>query len=185
MARIQLIEANQAPLSARGFYAGGDPGPITKALAQVPELLEVAMPFFGAALGPSFLTLRVKELVILRVSALLECQYCINAHTVVARDAGLTRDEVAALRDELPIDRGFTDGAELVLVRWVDAIATGRGKVDPDLAEEFVATWGDPAVVELTMLAGATMALNRFCSTLELPTADETATRLTEVGFPS
>ena len=50
---IPLLGADQAPLLARPFYAGGDPGPIVAAMAHVPELLEVAMPFLGTALGPS------------------------------------------------------------------------------------------------------------------------------------
>jgi len=37
--------------------------------------------------------------------------------------------------------------------------------------------------VELTVLVGATMLLNRFCSALELPSSDETLQRLARDGF--
>jgi len=47
----RLIGADQAPLLARPYDAGGGPGPIVAALAQVPEVLQVAVPFIGAALG--------------------------------------------------------------------------------------------------------------------------------------
>lgn len=53
MSRISLIEESQAPLSARPFYANGDPGPIISSFAHVPELLGAAAPFIGAAFGPS------------------------------------------------------------------------------------------------------------------------------------
>lgn len=69
----------------------------------MPELLEVAMPFLGVALGPSALDWRTKEIVIVRTSALARCRYCVQAHTVVALDAGLTRAEVTALRAETSI----------------------------------------------------------------------------------
>jgi len=72
-------------------YGGGDPGPIVAALAQVPELLQVAVPFIGAALGPSGIDWRSKEIVIVRTSALAGGHYCVAAHTVVALDAGLDR----------------------------------------------------------------------------------------------
>ena len=102
MTGVRLIEAEQAPLLARHFYASGNPGPIVAALAHVPELLEVTMPFLDAALGPSAVDARTKELVILRTSAVMGCRYCIQTHTVVARKTGLSVDEVAALRGEQP-----------------------------------------------------------------------------------
>jgi len=96
MSTVQLIEADQAPLLARVYYADGDPGPIVGALAQVPELLTVALPFIGTALGPSAIGWRTKEIVIVRTSALQQCRFCVQTHTVVALDAGLDRDQVAA-----------------------------------------------------------------------------------------
>lgn len=183
MARVELITEATAPLLARDYFADGDPGPIAAALAQVPELLDVAMPFLGAALGPSSIPLRPKELVILRTSALMQCRYCVAAHTPVATDAGLDHDEVAALRDEMDIEVAFTDPAELALLRWVDAVATGKGRVDDAVAEGIAAHWPEHNIVELTVLVGATMLLNRFCSALELPSSDETLQRLARDGF--
>ncbi len=104
-----LVGPDQAPLLARPYYAGGDPGPIVAALAQVPEPLETAMPFLGAALGPSGIDWRTKEIVIVRTSALAGCRYCVQAHTVVALDAGLSRDEVRALRTDIAVADAFSD----------------------------------------------------------------------------
>ena len=73
-----LVGPDQAPLLARPYYAGGDPGPIVAALAQVPELLETTMPFLGTALGPSGIDWRTKEIVIVRTSALAGCRYCVS-----------------------------------------------------------------------------------------------------------
>lgn len=177
-----LLDADQAPLLARPYFAGGDPGPIVAALAQVPELLEVAMPFLGAALGPSGIDWRTKEIVIVRTSAVAGCHYCVAAHTVVALDAGLSRDEVVALRAERPVEGAFTDERELALIEWVDRVA-GGGPV-PDAAREAVrARFADHEVVELTTLVGATLLLNRFATALALPTGAETAARLTAEGL--
>jgi AhpD family alkylhydroperoxidase len=175
---IQLIEGDQAPLLARRHYAGGDPGPLVGALAHVPELLEVALPFIGTALGPSSISWRVKELVIVRTSALLQCRYCTATHTVVALDAGLSRDEVRALRAELAVEQVYADPRELALLRWVDAVALGRGPVAAAVREPLRRHWDDHEVVELTMLIGATMLLNRYASALELPVSEATLQRL-------
>ena len=76
-----MLDADRAPLLARPYFAGGDPGPIVAALAQGPELLEVALPFIGAALGPSGISFRTKEIVIVRTSAPAGCRFPAEAAT--------------------------------------------------------------------------------------------------------
>lgn len=180
---VRLIEAGQAPLLARPFYASGDPGPIVAALAHVPELLEVTMPFLDVALGPSAVDARTKELVILRTSAVLGCRYCTQTHTVAACDAGLSRAEVAALRGEAPVDGAFGSPRELALLAWTDAVALGPGPVPAAARAALAAHFDDPEVVELTLLVAATVMLNRFCTALELPTSPTVLRRLAAEGW--
>ncbi len=183
MSRVRLVDAGQAPLLARPYYAGGDPGPLVASLATVPELLDVAMPFLGAVLGPGAATFRQKEIVIVRTSALLECRYCFDAHSVVALDAGLSLDEVRVLRGEAPLDGCFGAPAEAALVAWVDVVAGATGPVADSIADEFRRHHPEHVVVELTLLVGATMLLNRYCTALELPTAPATRERLVKAGL--
>ncbi|MGH9166154.1 MAG: carboxymuconolactone decarboxylase family protein [Acidimicrobiales bacterium] len=182
-AGIDLVGPDQAPLLAQPYYLGGDPGPIVAALAHVPELLEVAVAFIGVALGPSAMEARAKELAIVRTSALLECRYCVEAHTPMARDAGLTVEEVRALRGEARLEEVFADPGERALLAWVEALALGRGPVATELREAVAARFGTPVLVELTTLVGATMMLNRFCSALDLVTSPETCRRLEAEGL--
>ena len=183
MTGVRLVEAGQAPLLARRYYAGGDPGVIVAALAHVPEVLEVAMPFIGTVLGPTAVGARTKELVILRTSARLGCRYCVQTHTGAAQDAGLSRAEVAALRCEAPVGTAFADPRERALIAWTDAVAGGPGPVPGAARAALRRHFGDPEIVELTLLAGATLMLNRFCTTLELPTPPDVLTRLAEEGW--
>lgn len=178
MSGVQLVPAAQAPLLARPYYARGDPGAIVATLAHVPEVLEVAMPFIGTVLGPSSLDARTKEIVILRTSARLGCRFCVQTHTVAARDAGLSPGEVRALRGEAPGKAAFPDPGELALLGWVDAVALGPGPVPAAAREALRSLVGDPALVELTLLVGATVMLNRFCTALDLPTAPGVVARL-------
>lgn len=180
---IELLAGEQAPLLARRFYGDGAVSPITGSLAQVPELLEVALPFVGVALGPVALDARVKEIAILRTSALLECRYCVRSHTVVALDVGLSLDEVRALRAEQPVDAVFTDERERTIIAWIDAVALGRGPVDPDVQARATAALADHELVELTMAVTATLMLNRYCTALDLPTSAETEARLAAHGL--
>jgi AhpD family alkylhydroperoxidase len=180
---VRLIEAGQAPLLARPYYAKGDPGPIVAALAHVPELLEVTLPFLDAALGASAVDARTKELVILRTSAVMGCRYCTQTHTVVARNSGLSVEEVAALRGQQPLEAAFTDPRDLALLRWVDEVAVGPGPVPEAARRAAREHLQDPELVEVTLLVGATLLLNRFCSALELPTSPKVLRRLAEEGW--
>lgn len=181
-AGFEVIGPGQVPLLARPYFADGDPGPIVAALAQVPELLEAAMPFLGAALGPSGIDLRTKEIVIVRTSALAGCRYCVRAHTVVALDAGLSRDEVCALRGETPVADGFSDPREAALLAWIDRVA-GPGPVDDVARWQVRRFWADHEVVELTTVIGATLLLNRFATALALPSSGATLSRLAAEGL--
>ena len=183
VALIDLVDRYQAPLLARRFYGDDPPSPITASLAQVPELLETALPFIGAVLGPGSLDSRAKELAILRTSALLECRYCVRSHTVVALDEGLSLDEVRALRGDGRIDVAFTDERDRTMIAWIDAVALGRGAVDPDLRLRVHDTLADHELVELTVAVTATLMLNRYCTALDLPTSAETEARLAATGL--
>jgi len=182
MALIRLIGPDDAPMTARPYFAEGDPGPIVAALAHVPELLDAAMPFLGTVFSPSALSIRTKEIVVLRTSALLECRYCVDTHTVVARDAGLTRAEVVGLRGEVE-EVPFDDPADLALLGWIDAAAVGPGAPPTAVGERLAEHFTESDIVELTLLVGATLMLNRFATSLGLPTSPETLQRLADDGL--
>jgi AhpD family alkylhydroperoxidase len=182
-AAVSLIPREQAPLLARRFYGSGAVSPITASLALVPELLEVTLPFVGRALSPSALDARTKEIAILRTSALLGCGYCVQTHSVVALDAGLSRQEVRALRGDGVLEDSFPRPAERALIGFVDAVAAGRGSVPANARRRALRAVGEPGLVELTLVVGATLLLNRYCSALELPTAEATLARLAAEGL--
>ena len=180
---IDLVRAQTSPLLVRHLFADGDPGPIVGALANVPELCEVAVPFIGAALSPSAVDFRLKEIAILRTSANLACKFCVNAHTVVAFQSGLTHGEIRALRGEDSIDETFDSSDEVALIAWIDALTTGAGAIDPQLSSAVIAALGQHRAIELNVTIGATMLLNRFATGFGLPTSDDTIQRLAELGF--
>ena len=180
--RVTLIDADQAPLLLRHLFEGGDPGVIVRALATVPELAEVAVPFIGVALGPGSVAAEAKETVILRTSAVLGCRYCVDAHTVAALDMGLGADRVRALRDVTSQPLGGKDGNG-ALVAWIDSVAAGRGPVPDEIHTALAEHFAEHQIVELLVTLGATMFLNRLCTALGLPTSAATFARLEAEGF--
>lgn len=164
MARVELLTAERAPLLARPYYEGGDPGPIAAALANVPELLEVALPLLGTVYGPTSVDGRLKEIVVLRVSSANGCRYCTETHSGVARGLGFEPDEVAALRGEAPAPERWTS-IERALLEFSETLS-GR----PEQATELLRPhFPEHQIVELVMLASVTVMLNRFATALELP----------------
>jgi len=180
---VSLVSREQAPLLARPFYGDGRPSPITASLAHVPELLEVTAPFVGRVLSPGVLDARATEIAIVRTSALLGCRYCVETHSVAALDAGLSRAEVLALRGKRPLEDAFSRPRERALIAYVDGVAAGRGPVAPEARAGVDDVLGEPGLVELTLLVGATMMLNRYCTALELPTGASTRERLATEGL--
>jgi AhpD family alkylhydroperoxidase len=180
-ARVSLIEPDQAPVLARSYYSGEATSPLVASLAHVPEALEVAMPFIGVVLGASAIDTRTKELVILRTSARLRCTYCELTHSVAALDAGVTSDEVRALRS--PGACEFPAADERALLAWVDAVAGGVGPVPEAASAALKEHYGESEVTELTLLCAATVMLNRFCTALELPVGPATLQRLAAEGL--
>ena len=180
MTRVELISDDQAPLLARPWYRDdGSASPITRALAQVPELLDVTMPFLGTLYDAGAVDLRAKELVILRVSAVNRCRYCVATHTVAAWDAGLTEAETAALRGSA----GGLGERDTALVEWSDAISRSGEPVGDDVAAALREHFTDHEVVELTLVAAATVMLNRFCTALELAPTEAIVKRLASAGI--
>jgi len=183
MTTIPLVDEAQAPLLARSYYANGDPGVLVKSFAHVPELLRATMPLLSAVYGPSAMPARLKEIVVLRASANMQCRYCIKTHTAVALDVGLTRDEVVALRGAEAADAAFPEPRELALLRWTDALSSRPGPVPDDVSAAMTAQFSESEIVELTMLAGVTIMLNRYCTALKLPASAATEQKLERAGL--
>jgi AhpD family alkylhydroperoxidase len=166
MSLVSLISADEAPITTRQFF-GSEPGPLVATFAHVPEMLMVSMPFIQTVLGPSSIDFRTKEIVILRVSALKECIYCVNTHSYVARKAKLTKNEVLALRSSKV--NFFATEKENILVQWTDDVVKSSYKRNAEILSTLKTHYDEAEIVELTMLIGATVMLNIYATTLDLP----------------
>ncbi len=125
------------------------------------------MPFLGQVMGESSLDLATKELVIVRVSQLNGCHYCLAAHRPVALDAGVPAEQVAAACAEAPLDE--LPEREQAIVHWVDRVTTEPAAVDDGLIARVLEWMREDELVELTILAGAIGMLNSYCIAFEIP----------------
>lgn len=166
--RLPLIGRDQAPLTIRSLYADRDPSNITKALAGSPDTLAAMAPFLARVMNPTTLDLATKEVVVLRVSAVNRCAYCVPTHERVARRAGLSPAAVAALSCPDPPDERLAP-RERTLARYCDQVVADAGAVGDALLGELREHFEDHQIIELTVLAGAITTLNYVAGVAGLP----------------
>lgn len=107
---------------------------------------------FSEALTSGVLTAKQRGIVSLAVGQANQCQYCLSAHTLIGKGAGLSPDAIRAARQGTGIDAADAAVAALA-VRLIET----RGQVnDADLAEARSAGLDDAAIIEVV----ANVALN-------------------------
>lgn len=94
---------------------------------------------------------RHREIAVLTVAAARRSGYEWYAHERVGRAAGLTDDELTAIRDR--DSTGFAHGADATVHRAASALAS-RQPLDDELFVEATAALGTRALVELVVLVG-------------------------------
>jgi len=106
----------------------------------------------GVFLRSEQLSLRERELIVLRTTALSRCEYEWGVHvTWLASPAGLTDQDVAATWSE-DTSSHFA-GKDALVIRLVDELHAAS-TVSDELWSELADEWGEPALVELVALVG-------------------------------
>lgn len=166
MARISLIEPAQASPEVRKIYDDmlkGKPGSIQKALAHRPAMLSNFLGFY-ASVGRS-LDRKLYDAVYLRVSLINGCHYCTQHHMQGAKRAGLTPEQMKALKEGEYSGFGAT---EQVALRYAEKLTrTPDGASDADFAE-LKKHFSDEQIIDLHMLVGLANLTNRVTGPLAL-----------------
>jgi AhpD family alkylhydroperoxidase len=168
VSRLRLLEQAEAPPLARAWYrADGSASGLTRSLANAPDLMETLMPFLGQVFAESSVDLATKELVVVRVSQLNHCRYCLAVHGPLALQAGVAPDHVAAACDEAPLE--LLPARERTLVEWIDRFTLDPGGISDELVARVLDHVRDDQLVELAVLAGTTRLLNQYCTAFDIP----------------
>ena len=167
--RMPLVERDQAGLLIRGVYGDdGSASNITKTLANSPDTLAKLTPLLGQVMNPTTIDGGIKELVVLRVSAMNHCSYCVPTHEVVARRMGIEDDRVACLASGDAGDGLFDDRSRAV-IDLCDQLVTDAGGMTGELLARLRTHFEEQEIVELTVLAGAITLLNYVASAFDVP----------------
>jgi alkylhydroperoxidase family enzyme len=122
----------------------------------------------GGLLDRGHLTLRQRELAILRVTARCGSEYEWGVHaTFFGPRAQVTPEELASLVHGGPDDPGW-DGSERALLRLCDSLHASCD-VDDALWDELRAHFSEEAILELLLLAGFYRTVSTLTAVLRLP----------------
>jgi AhpD family alkylhydroperoxidase len=130
-------------------------------------MMETLMPFLGQIMDESSIDLATKELVIMRVSHLNGCRYCLAAHRPVALEAGVPSEQLAAVCEQADLDS--LPPRERAIVAWVDQVTGDASGVSDRLVAAMLDHVRDDQLIELTVLAGTITMLNQYCTAFQIP----------------
>src|SRR5262245_53254587 len=130
---------------------------MTRSMAVAPAVLEASLGFIGA-LGQGVLPARVREQLALDVGEANHCDYCVSAHSALAKRVGLTDQDVLDSRRAASADPKAD-----VLLRFARTVLEKRGVVeDADIAAVREAGYGDAEIAEVVAHVGLNVFTNYF-----------------------
>jgi AhpD family alkylhydroperoxidase len=140
--------------SAQLFAAGKPVVEMIQAFAMNPNVLRAFSGLFEVY-PCGTLERGIAEKVILRVSQLHECQFCVSSHLAIMRQLGIS----------IAPDGAHTT-RELLAIEFAEAVTRDANRVPDELVSRLRGSFTDPEVVELTFLIGLITMLNRFNNAL-------------------
>jgi AhpD family alkylhydroperoxidase len=149
--------------SAQLFAAEKPVVEMIQALAMNPGVLR-AFSGFADVYPCGTLERPVAEKVILRVSQLHECQFCVSSHLAMMDQLGISTDLLPT---------GEHSPRERLAVEYAELVTRDANRVPDEFFLRLHEAFSDPEIVELTFLIGLITLLNRFNNALGIRYGDE------------
>ena len=167
MARVPFVEYDEATPGVQKVYeAQRDVMARTsnnlKMLANAPHLLPFHLPLVMAVKFPGTGTLdeHVKVAIVLRVSVLNSCDYCVVHNTQFGSSSGTNADKMTAVQAEDWQGTGLFDERETAALIWAERVATNQARRDIAAFEEVSRHFTPGEIVEITYIAAHRTMMN-------------------------
>ena len=186
MARIEPLPIKQWPKEMRPALAAMTPPaprhpPMptegrSKALntlgsfAHHPELAHAFFTFNGHILRGTTLTLRQREMIILRVAVLRQVGYEWAQHVVMGRDVGLTDEEIG--RIAYGPDAPFLDPLDAAIIRAVDGLIK-NGVIDDETWAALSKELSTQQLMDIIFTVGAYETIGFFMRSFDMDMDDD------------
>ena len=145
------------------------------ALAAAGDLAGPALALMRAVFACTAADTRLREAMIVRTAARLNCIYALHASTRIALNSGLSKTEVEALTAEGPV--AGIDPDIVLIARMADDIAD-RATLGEDLLEAAIERWGVDNTRKLILMLSWFNLVNRYENACRIPSdSDEKLSR--------
>lgn len=185
MARITPLEAPFDAEASAVIEALGPPISLFRVLARRPDRARGIHGWGRYYLSRrSALTLRHREMAILRTTALCGAEYEWSVHVqAFAERAGLSPDQVASLTKGDALDECWADHDDKAVLRAIDALHVSHDLSDAEW-DPLHAALGDEAVIDLLLLCGWYHAISYVARAVRLPLEPDGPTFAEPSGGP-
>ena len=165
-----MIDTKMVPWAEKsGFKAKNDDGTLIgpfNGILLSPEITDAFLALQATEQDHTTLSQRVRQVVILTVGAVWQCDYERYAHAAVAEKAGLPDPAIRSLSNGEPATELAAD--EQLAQRFARQVAAER-QVDDDLYAQVEATFGAQGIVDLLYLAGCYETIASLLNTFKVP----------------
>lgn len=173
MTRLPITDVADATGKAKELLdelasRGGEPGPMTRAMAGAPVVLRGYLDL-NRAVKRSHIDRRITERINLAVHEWLGCAYCLDAHTRAARELGLSEIDI-----ELARQGTATDPKIAALVAYAQQLVAAPAEITDEHVDGLRASgYTDEQIAEVVAL----VALQQLTGTFNLVAGIEPAPR--------
>jgi AhpD family alkylhydroperoxidase len=150
---------------------GGELSGLDRMLLHSPPVAEGWSALMGALRNRTTLSPDLTELTILRIAVLNDAPFEWTSHEPAARRAGVTDEQLAALRTGDPAAAAVFSPAQALALRFVDA-STREVAVPDELFAALREELDDRQVVELVATVAGYAMVSRFLVALQVPSGD-------------
>jgi uncharacterized peroxidase-related enzyme len=182
MARVQLVGKEEAPPEVKEVFQkiednGAKIVNLYKAVANSPKVVLNFIRLGNSIIARMELPPKQRELVILRVARLNNCEYEWAGHTALALEIGVSQQQINAIADWQNSSE-FSD-AERAILQYTDEVTQNVSVTDQTFStlRKFL---NEQAIVEVTLTAGFYGMLARVLVPLQVE-PDEGTTSATEL----
>ena len=182
--RIYLIPEEEAPEELTKIYATADsamvdgnlPGPTlfgnqVRALAHNPALLKSLLQVYETFAETQTVDRKLIELGILVTSKINACEYCLQHHTPLAHDSGLSQEQLKCIdKEEWNTHRELWSDEEWLVIHYADQLTREPHKISGEMFQSLHHYFDDKQIVDMTMRFAMCSAWNKFNDALGLNT---------------
>jgi len=173
MARIAYRQPEEMTEQARELTLERGNLNVYRALANADKVFTGWMLAGRAVLASPVLSVRLRELVVLRTGYLMDSPYELGQHRDVARTAGVSSDEINAITSESAWQAAHFNPVELEVLRLTTELLTSRN-VSAAVFDQVHAALGSEATVEVLMVISRYSGLALMLNALDVD-LDESA----------